>query len=274
MDFNAVIDASAFIWDEEKFLQDQTPYYNLANQLMTFVEIFETKKPQIFLRSNLLAEMLNVFPWNLTADKPYFYEFKNVVYSFLARLPEQIKEFDASDRGVSSKPNIIYSYYNYGVKQEITFLISEIHFNTTITVYFTFKPIWEESISLNTLFNGIPKEHETIILPIEDNLEGFFNRFKLIFKHNPKHDRNKGFRIENGEEVSPLSCFDGKNDKVPQLLLDKAIKSKEGNGKLYSYDKVNQTYICFVSSGSNEYHGYDEKLGNIPASIKKYFGKH
>jgi hypothetical protein len=278
MNFNAVIDTAAFIWNEDLYSKDQTLFYKLASDLIIFVEVFEKESPTIFLRNDLLIEMRNSFPWDLTANKPYFKEFKTIVYAFLSKLPDNIIEFDGNILdGLVSGPNIIYSYYNKEVEQEIAFLISEIHSNSTQTLYFTFSPIWEEKRQLTTKIKEQSRVHQTIIYP-DDDLFAVFASFKPIFEHNSKHDKSKGPRTENGEIISPLTCFDNlihpPNNSIPQGILDKAMKESGLSHKLFGYDEVNETFVCFQSHDKNKYHGYDVDTSNVPHPIQKHFGKY
>lgn len=144
------------------------------------------------------------------------------------------------------------------------------HSCATLIIYFTLDPIWGQKISLKTISKKKVKKYETIIHSTNNQLQSFFDRYKPFFEHNAKHDRNRGWRNVGDKEVAPLSCFDGIKKDIPQNLLSTAIK--HGN-KLYNYDSRNETFVTFVSSGGNKYHGYDERIKNVPIEVKKHFHK-
>ena len=138
--------------------------------------------------------------------------------------------------------------------------------NTENYIFCTFSSCWNTTNNLKTV-NSTTKEHQTIIHGnANPTIQDFYNTtFRNIFEHNPKHDRTKGKRIENGETVSPLSCFDGSNNDIPQILLDEATYC---NGDFYAWDSNNKTFVCFKSHLDNKFHGYDEDYDNVPQSIK------
>ena len=275
MRYYAVIDTSAFIWDRNAYEQNATPYYDLANQLVTFIDIFETEKPSIYLSNVLLEEIIKGFPCDLESNIPNFLELINSVFNFLSHLGNKITEFEREEIiGLYSKPSIIYQYYNKVVKKEIVYLISSMHSCDILIIYFTFDAIWSPEISLKTILkigkSENVKEYETIIHPSNNQLRKFFDRLKPLFEHHPKHDRIKGWRIKKGKEVAPFSCFDGKDVSIPQNLLSTAFKFEN---KLYNYDNKNKTFIVFRSHHRNKYHGFDERLENVPFEVKRHFHK-
>lgn len=273
MEVCSVIDTAAFIWNREDFKKNPAPFYGLAAQLMTLLEIIESERPKILLRGKLMTEMINCFPCDLAVGIPNFYELSNAVYSFLANTGDRMVEFEEiNSNGYKSAPDIVHPHFTDTVKKEVFFVIAKIHNSQTAAIYLTLRSIWVNGhTQLETINNVGTKTHETIIHSSKE-LTAFFNKFKPVFEHNPKHDRTKGWRMEGGEEVSPLSCFDGHDTAVPQKLLSSALKV-EGGAKRYNYDDQNKTYVCFVSGGNNKFHAFDEKSVKIPESVKQHFHK-
>jgi hypothetical protein len=269
MNFLSVIDTSAFIWDVERFEMNAAPFYELGGQLMKFIEILEKEKPLILMRTELNEAMINSFPSNKLDGIPNFRDLSRVVYSFLADISEDIVTLKSmSSTETFSEPNIAYDYFSPDVKEEISYLVHKMHTGTDEYVFFTFQYIWSnQDVQLVTFKSKNDKKpHETVIYSSE-SIDKFFLKHKPIFEHNSKHDRNKGYRIENGEEIFPLSCFDGKDMSIPQQLLANAIRYKKDKKKLYSYDVQNKTFVCFTPHSKNRYHGFDQPDGKVPPSI-------
>ncbi|MBS1611744.1 MAG: hypothetical protein JST49_02920 [Bacteroidetes bacterium] len=270
MEIQAVIDTSAFVWDREQFQTNSAPYYKLADVLYDFMTIFEMANPKLLLRSDLLDEMINGYPFELTQGIPNFSELNTKIYSFLSRL--EIGDFnDGILNQIVSAPDIVYPYYSVAVSNEVILLISEMHRSQTPTVYFTFKPIWTHTNELTTTHASASVTHDVLIYEEECNLRDFLAQYKPSFDHNPKHDWWKGWRMENGECVSPLSCYDLKDKAPVQKTLDAAMTSTVDN-QLYALDPFG-TFVRFLNHHRNLFHGHDVKLTDVPHDIKKHFHK-
>src|SRR5438552_11508483 len=108
MDFYAVIETSAFIWDTAILLQDSRPYRILAENLVNFMEVFDREKPQILLRRNLLYEMMAGFPCEMAHGLPNFSDLSNAIYRFLSFIGYEMIEFSGNIlHGIYSNPNIV-----------------------------------------------------------------------------------------------------------------------------------------------------------------------
>jgi hypothetical protein len=270
MEFIAVIETAAFIWNLQSFHSDSTPYYLLADELTNLIKIFKKEEPTILIRKELHLEMIQNFPSKEIDNIPRHFELTKIVYSFLGQVAENIVEFDGKkDDSLSSVPNIIYDYYTPNVKDEIALLVTHLHSSPDEHIYFTFETLWPKNNNKDLLIESKNKKtfHQTIKYSTK-SLEIFFSQYTPIFEHNSKHDRIKGYRFEDGEEIFPLSCFDGKNISIPQKLLDKAIRHKNDKKKLYSFDEVNDTFVCFTPHSKNRYHGYDQPENKVPRSIR------
>lgn len=269
MNFVSVIDTSAFIWDTEQLKNNAAPYYELSKQLKRFFTVIEKEKPKILIRDQMITEMINGFPY---ADTTHHYDWGQSIALFLSKVYGLAISFPVPQtNGFSSRPNIIRNHYNSTVKQETQYLIAHIHSDKETTIFLTFAPIWDATGHLVTLVTAVEREHETII-STSDELEKFFDNFKLKFDHNPKHDRIKKYAEETAEDVSILSCFDGQDNTLPQAILEKAVPFKNSK-KLYSYDTTNNTYVCFHPHTNNLYHGWDVVSEKVPIEIKRKFGK-
>jgi len=271
MPFQSVIDMSAFIWDRKKFDKDVTNFHILSSQLVKFISIFEKEKVNLLLRNKLLLEMLQGFPSNITTI-PKFYELTTSVFAYLSYT--QVIEFDAKGiRGIKSKPDIIYHYYNNNVRKELRFLISEIHRKTNKVIYFTFDVIWDKNVKLNTLSGINQKTYDTVIYTSDEALVSFFSKYKKVFNASIKHDRVKGHKHNKADVASKLSCYNGKDTDAPQNLLDTAILGDDGD--YYNYDDENEVFINFKHTEKNIYHAFDRELNdmNIPNNIRKHFHK-
>lgn len=271
---NVVLDISSVIWDKERYDADVSCYYQLAEEFLQFTEAFKKVDVKLMMRSDLLAEMMNSFPFDLTQNTPYFKEFKTLAWRFLSQISDTT-EYEANVLpDLKTIPNIFYNHYSKTALLECKYLVYEMHTTTNHLAFCTFSAIWKDD-SLKTQCNTKTKEHDTVIHPSED-IESYIGRFKKVFEHNPKHDRIIKRRRDNGEEVSPLSCFDGKDNSKPQKLLDTSQRiDDETEKKFYNYDDENQTYVCFTPhrENVNKYHGFDINKEQVPAEIKKIFHK-
>jgi len=278
MDFMAVIDVSSIIWDETDYQSNTNQFYELANSVSTLFMKLEEEKPKILLRKKLQEQMINAFPFGKI---PYsFSEFERIAYTFLTKTGSNIFTYSYSNIiDILSFPDLIKEHYNDTTKEEIRILISKIHLDSdTKNVYFTFQYLWERDAVLKTKKGEEEKvEHETIISDREKELDEFFQKFKRIFEHNPKHNKTKlntkkmWVRAKDKSLfISRLSCYDG-DDTIPQELLDSGRASGDC---YYNYDLENEVYVVFRCHLNNKYHGYDENSNDdIPNEIKKHFNK-
>src|SRR5690606_25436029 len=137
----------------------------------------------------------------------------------------------------------------------------------------SFKHLWSAPYSLTLESDDVikikvdlcddPSVHEKVL-----------SKFKKIFEHNPKHNKYKSSpHAFHGEKISRLSCYnDRKGDTTAaQNLIDRSVELKN---HYYAYDLKNKTYVKFVKSRKNIFHGYDV----IPAapdliSLRAIFNK-
>ncbi len=279
MNFNIVLDISSIIWDREDYNKNKNEYYNLQLYISILLEKFEKEKPKILLREELKNEMTDKFPFNELPEN--FYEFGNLVYSFLGNSSFILYENHVNN-SIISIPNLKKEYYSEEIKQEINYLISKIHSdNETRHIYFTFQYLWNKNNVLKTKTDENSKEYKTIISDKDHNLNDFFENLKPKFEHNKKHNchhnrtREAWENTENKKNfISELSCYRTKNDKKVQKILDKSIKYKS---TYIGYDSENEVWVIFRNHTDNMYHAYDEydcdNIDKIPLSIKSKFNK-
>ena len=275
MRYKSVIDISSIIWDPDDYNRNTHEYYKLKEGIMTLIKSFKSEKPFIVLRTELLQELINGFPYNKMPS--HFHEFGNVVYEFLASVPNSNRIiFAGHDSELSSLPNIVKKYFNANTQLEANYLLTYLHTDRAVqNVYFTFQYLYGSSENLITF----PKSDNTSNLTTEtilaDDLEGlntFFKKYKRIFENSPKHH----FGHEQGDYVSPLSCFKDNDPSVAQKYLEAGILD---GSRYYNFDIENNVYVVFFPTGGNAaggdvYHGHDEvNRHKIPASIRKRFNK-
>ncbi len=277
MDFFAVLDVSAFIWDERHYSTNEYEYLKLAENLSKLISEFSTEKPKILLRTSFLQEIMASFPYG----KMLPYSIENQILTFLSNSTNSFITYPKNDDNVICSPDLARDYYSESILNEIKYLASRVHAEHKFSnVYFTFVSLWQENeVHFTTSIGDTRKEHEVIVCDkkIEDNdmLSNFFVRFKLIFEHNPKHDPTPYNSKEMWEQsddkegfISRLSCYN-RNDSdntLAQSLLETAYKFKN---RYYNYDEQNEVWVVFQAheEHNNKYHGYDEYNEDSPAKI-------
>ncbi len=286
MQFNAVIDVSSIIWDEADFDSNKHHYYNLLKSISHFLEKLVQEKPIILMRDELLIEMSQSFPSNQIPND--FWYIVEQVYSFLANSESNfISHPSDKTPELYSIPNLIKSYYNEAVKDEIDYLLSHLHIGEDENIYFTFEYLWNSHKNLKTQLGEIAKTYETIIvdkqLQYNNNLtelDEFFSKLKPIFEHYEKHDKSENKTREAWEKsdnkkqfISQLTCYNGVDNVRPQEILDLRYPERFGN-HYYGYDSDNEVYITFMLTRLNIFHAFDEYDENrIPDKVRKHFNK-
>jgi hypothetical protein len=270
METKVVLDISSIVWDENNFNTNQSLYYILKSEVILFIQAFEKCNQLKFVaRNELLDNIRQLFPYKV-CDEHKMFDFQRRILQFLAT-KKTISYSTVNSANIYSVPNINYAYFSNDFKIEIGYLITEIHNSSDKHIFCTFSTLWQNHSNLKTN-NGNQKEHHTVIHGITNStIEDYYlQNIRNTFDHNPKHDRIKGKRIENGVWVYPLTCFDGQNSSIPQSFLDNAVRFEND---LYNYDGVNQTFVCFKSHLDNKFHGYDEDINNVPKKIREEFHK-
>lgn len=277
-DFNTVLDISAIIWDKEDYSENNHHYYTFLPKLSELLIKLERSNTRILMRSTLLGEMVNEFPYSLLPNE--LWASSAQVYSFLGNIGSIIINYnDSTVDGITSFPNQVKSYFSNNVKTEVNYLLTEIHtkFNKQNT-FFSFSSLFNCTDSLQTTINCQKKVHRTIIADKEDILENFLSSFHLIFKHSQKHDKAEhktreawNNTDEKNDFESQLSCYDG-DSTGSQELLDTRYNKLFGNKYYYSYDSINEVYVVFRMTNNNIYHAYDMyDIERVPQEVKEHF---
>ena len=270
MGAKVVLDISSVVWNEQDFNTNQTPYYALASEFIIFLQAFESCNQLLFVaRNELINEIREQFPYSIP-NSAQLVTFKRRALQFLSS--KRVVSYNINNQAICSIPNICHNYFSDTLKVEVKYLLSEMH-NAENYIFCTFRTCWQNNSNLQTN-NGNSNTHKTIIHEdTEPTIQDYYlKHIQNVFEHNEKHDSNKGKRKENNEWIYPLSCYDvrKKDTTIPQQLLDVA---KQCGDEYYSYDTVNQTFVCFKNHQDNKYHGYDEDIENVPSQIKNTFHK-
>lgn len=262
MDYAVVLDVSAIVWDRDDFEENKPGYFQLKNELIQLITRIEDEHPKVLLRTELLTEMMAGFPFEQMPSS--FSIFKNIVYSFLGKVASDIVQYDSGKQPfATAAPELIKKHFNANLSQEVKYLINEMHTNDNRkNVYFTFKYLWPENAVLQTQqASGEEKQHDTIIAGDDNQVAAFFNQFKKVFSHSPKHHSGN----QSGDYISPLSCHHN-DDQIPQKYLDNAVKAGK---RYYAYDEENDVFIVFHRTEGNIYHGHDEiNINKVPAKVR------
>lgn len=274
-DFNIVLDISSILWDKNDYQDNKHEYYNLIGSITMFLEkleqFLERGKNKVLLRTKLLNEMINGFPFSILPNE--FYALVQRVYRVIANIGSNILEYpEKSIQDLISIPNIVNEYYTDTVKEEINYLLTQLHLeNKPHSIYFSYEYLWKgEDEDLKIELDEEYSTHKTIISDDKDEIEAFFKQFTPIFEHNPKHNKTK-HNEDKDSFVARLSCYNGEDNDVPQKLLDEAFLLKDC---YYNYDGENEVWVIFRCHSKNKYHAYDENNSeNIPNKIRKEFNK-
>lgn len=281
LNFNAVLDISSIIWDEDDFNADESNYYTLRNGVSYLFEKMRNEKPTILLRIELYELMLQNFPFDKLPKGSN--DFISTVFSFLIDVGSNLIVYpNKTLPNIKSTPNQIKTHYNNATKNEVGYLISKMHTDDeSASKYFTFKCLWNEQNELTTKTKEKTNNYETIISDNGHDLDNFFAKFKPKFEHNDKHNCNPRRTKDAWEKrpttkrfISQLSCFKEKINSKPQQILNRAIKYKTG---FIGYDEDNEVWVRFKCHKDNLYHGFDEyddkNVEIIPSEIKEKFNK-
>ncbi|MBL4625858.1 MAG: hypothetical protein JKY42_12075 [Flavobacteriales bacterium] len=280
LDFNTILDVSSIIWDREEYDKNKSFYYTLLPKLSALLIELDKAKTKIVIRNSLVNEMLREFPYSSIQGD--FWASGNQVYAFLGGIGSKMINYDEIiTEGLTSEPNQIQLYFKEDVKNEVNFLLSEIHNNVNDTnVFFSFKDLCC-STPLKTLIDDDSNSHKTIIADRGNELADFLSYFRLKFEHKPKHNKASYRTLEAWDECknkggfeSQLSCYDG-DPEFAQELLDNRYDKCFGNDFYYSYDYNNNFYVIFRITEKNIYHAYDMyDIQRIPEEVRTHFNIH
>lgn len=277
MDNFAAIDTSAVVWDMDNFNDNRHNYYQLVRGVNNLFNALQNVQINILLRTELQQEMINVFPFSKLPNDYYYAG--ETFYSFFSKMGERLLGYENNNiQNLTSEPNQIKGHFNQKIREEVSYLLSEMHRSNKTIDYFSFKYLWGNG-NLRTKENDNEKGYKTIICDRNNNLQKYFNSITPTFEHNSKHNtsqyHSKKYWIDHPDQrngfVSQLSCYNGTDNIIPQKLLDERYPELI-NDCCYSYDNINEVYVVFRITRKNIFHAYDEyDINKIPNEVKNHF---
>jgi hypothetical protein len=294
----AVLDMEAFFWDPADFDQNSTKYFSLFACLPDFLQWLRTgttnsgdqpdekSVPESiqFVCSNQLMNQI----WLEVCEGFIREHVKSYGVNLVTRYLTLVKGnlYPLSDSNelyvVTSTPEIIKTHFNAVVSEELDLISSEIHKKGEgVFTFFSYKNIWFEDNREIVIHDAdqCRVRLEVVIADNEANFEEYVKRKERVFdSDDPKHDTIVGYVRPGGEQVSPLSCYRGRETSRCQELLNQAFPS--GN-RFYNYDHENEVWVVFTPSfggdpdycGNNLYHGFNETNEDaIPIEIRSIKG--
>lgn len=264
MRFAAILDVAAFVWDEQKFKQDQTEFHHVIETMPKILALLIKERIPVVFRTELLDEVRGSFPYKLIPNQ--YREFKTTTIKQLTKL--NLIDYNApAPCGVSAAPPLSRHYFSASINSEINNLLCYIYLDNNSTQHFlTFSAFWS-TVGEITIKNGKSKIIETKLCDDCNDHDSIVKSLKKIFEHNPKHKRVKTYL--DGKPVAPLRCYNEmvKDTTAAQKILDEAVFV---DGFYYGYDDQHSTYVRFMLTEKNFFHGFEEQLSaDLIAKIEK-----
>lgn len=267
MNFAAILDISTFVWNQEDFKENKHYYYRLIDLAPMVYEQVKDNRVPILLREQLCELLMSDFPYRSIYEINS--DYCNLTLSFLTST-EWFPYDDGDASIVSISPNIKKDHFSDGLKKESDSQIIHLCLNEAAGYKFlAYNYFHNHNENLLITTQTSPIEIDSLWYQSEDDVIQFFEKYKIKFEHNPKHDQYKA-----GGRVSPLSCYnerEGDTTKAQNLLDTSYLISND----YYNFDAENGVYVRFVRTGDGTYHGFDvsDEGSNIPNEIKSKFNK-
>lgn len=262
----AILDLSCIIWDVNDYQKSSHEYLILMNKLMNLFDVLDKERPYILLRDELVAEIIERFPFESVPNN--FYGYTTRVFEFISNIPEGRKlSCLPQDDDITSIPSISKNHFSSNAKIEVAYFLTHIHGKQQPeNCFFTYPYLYESKESLTTIKQkGQPVVCKTMFIDDSGRLDEYFLTFKRVFQPNPVHHTQN----RPNSRKSKLRCYNGVDTNVPQEYLDRAIFE---NNRYYFYDAVHQIYVVFFAHFENKYHGHEEAtLSKIPVRIRQHF---
>lgn len=270
MSFTAAIDISTFIWCEEDFKANKNQYIALKSLAPSVYTQIRELNLSILLRDELYNSIINEFPYNMV--KEIGYEFQKLTLEFLTdTFPNWMLYEENNNKSIETTPQITKQHFSNNIQVESHSQKNHLYKNhqNPDHKYIAYNYFFNSTNNLVLISGENNIEVETLRFSTEEEINHFFDQYKIKFRHNPKHDRYK-----SGGKISPLSCYNertGDTSKA-QELLEKAYKVEND---YYYLDEENNVYVQFVSSNDGTYHGFDisDEKDNVPSKIKAKFNR-
>ncbi len=251
MKFTAVIDVAAFIWDEHQFNIDETQFYSVIDSIPSILNFIIKERIPVAFRLELFDEVQSNFPYRFIPQK--FSDFRKNTISQLTKL-KIIDYPNTNFTNLTCDPSLIRDHFSDSTQQELTHLISYLYSeNESVQKLLTFSLFWQDNRNV-IISNGNSKEVETELCDDKNRHREITNSLKKIFEHNPKH--RQVARIVNGKKASALRCYNTglKDTTKAQKILDSSVFVE---GSFYGYDSDHETYVRFLKTEKNLFHGFE-----------------
>ena len=244
----------------------------------------DSAHPELTLQlSDILNNLLQSESTLLFRDKileiTNFYEndmFKYIV-DLIARVPTQLYGEEKSALYLKSTPDVTININEEIIKKETLYQLFALHFNKeTYSLHIISSDRLDNHLQGNRLILTRDKTNTHKIF-LEKNSQSVFQSFleKLRPKLNQMKHTQFQRNIGKGKIASTFKAWDKNNENYAHQLLQEAFNIYLGDEfpphDLYTWDEKNKTYVHFMHSGNNEFHGYDIPITEVPDKIKKIF---
>lgn len=273
MNLTATIDISTFIWCEQDFKENQNQYYILRSLAPNIYTQIKNLKLPVLLRNELYESIIKEFPYNMV--KEVGYEFQRLTLEFLTDSFLNWSTYaDSNDKTITSVPVVVKQHFSNVIKTETQCQIVHLFQNgkNPEHKFIAYNYFFNHNNNLLVLKqNQNTVEIDSLYYESEQDIQDFFDHFRIKFEHNPKHTYQ--VRFANGEKISPFTCYYKQNGQVnAQKLLEDAFQYQND---FYNFDIDNNVYVKFVLTNGLTYHGYDlsDDNNNVPNVVKNYYNK-
>lgn len=272
MIYIAAIDVSTFIWCRKDYDDNKHHYYNLLTIIPSLFKEITTLKIPLLLRWELYNLIIEEFPYKMAGEISY--EFSYLTLSFLSDNRNWYTYSDSIDEEILAVPNIVRSHFSKKSQVETKHQICHLYENgeNPKHKFISFLYFYNHNKNLLLVKEKAQKEVETFYYSSVSEINDFFDKYKIKFKHHTKHRRDSYYDYERHEQVSPFSCYHNQGVSAAQELLDKAFFFE---GHYYNFDLDNNVFVRFIKTSAFEYHGHDllDEGNNVPNQVKKKFNK-
>jgi hypothetical protein len=272
MIYTAAIDVSTFIWCRNDYNNNKHHYYNLLSIIPSLFDEITVLKIPLLLRNELYNLIVDEFPYGMADEISY--EFSYLTLSFLSDNRNWFTYSDCVDEGISSVPNIVKAHFSQNTQVETKHQICHLFNNgeNPNHKFISFLYFYNHNKNLLLVKEKEQREVETFWYSSEAEINKFFDKYKIKFKHHTKHRREGYYDYDRKEQVSPFSCYHNQGELAAQELLDKAFFYE---GHYYNFDLANNVFVRFIMTSAFVYHGHDllDEGNNIPNQVKKKFNK-
>ena len=273
----AVFDIATFIWDRAHFETSTEEYYKLMEVMPELYSQLLSYRIPVAFRDEILDEIRLYFPYEIIPGE--YYDFQNSTLTFLS----SCKKIDYPEENLTklkAEPIMEKTFYESTTNSEIRSLITYLYKSgSEHHKILSFNFLWGEFKSLKlTELSSV--DIESVICDDTEQHRLIAKSFKKIFVHHEKHNEHNSAvdaaTAAEDESASPLSCYNERDGDTTaaQLLLDKSVQLRNKGKGFFAHDVINKTYVKFVPTNNNIYHGFDIVLkGDDLIDFKKIYPK-